>query len=230
MGGSTSEHKQVADEPTMLPPKMNTQCGSPEYAAPEVIRNDSGYDGAPVDVWSLGVVLYAMICGTLPFTAGSIPQIVSNTLRGRFHIPSHVSSDAANLLKLMLNTNHKKRITLSETLEHSWFKIRPKPHKKIEVRPLMMVRALPDKSKKKNNGDGEESEEIQRLVALSVTEPPKRGGLETSSSSKSDTEWLVDSLNLWESKSDDGTGRSRSIAVNPKKNKYNYNYNYNYNI
>lgn len=225
--GDISEHKQIADEPTMLPPKMSTQCGSPEYAAPEVIRNDHGYEGAPVDVWSLGVVLYAMICGTLPFTAASIPQIVSNTLRGQFHIPSHVSTDASKLLKQMLCTNHKKRIILSEVLEHSWFEIRPEPHKKIEARPLMMVRALPNTKGGKVGSNEKEIEEVQRLVAVSVTENSNINTLgslslteslgEKSGEKSENTQWIVDSLLPWDLKAGENSGRTRSTAVQPAK-------------
>merc|ERR1712113_261841 len=130
----------------MGPPTLKTQCGSPEYAAPEVLqvtgkgKEKPGYQGALADVWSLGVVLYAMLCGTLPFTAPSIPAIVKNILRGQFHIPKELSAEAKLLLTCMLCVKPKQRPLLPQVLQHPWFKCRPLPHLKISARPLTMVR------------------------------------------------------------------------------------------
>jgi serine/threonine protein kinase len=67
-----------------------TFCGSPFYAAPEMLRGVP-YVGPEVDVWSLGVVLYAMLCGRLPFDAKEGRELCNKVCQGKYHLPSYVS-------------------------------------------------------------------------------------------------------------------------------------------
>jgi serine/threonine protein kinase len=80
---------------------LKTACGSPNYAAPEVISGRT-YSGVEVDVWSLGVILYAMLCGTLPFDDDSMTQLFMKIKEAKYHMPNHISDDAKDLISKML--------------------------------------------------------------------------------------------------------------------------------
>jgi 5'-AMP-activated protein kinase catalytic alpha subunit len=90
---------------------LKTACGSPNYAAPEVISGMS-YGGAEVDIWSCGVILYAMVCGSLPFDDDQMPQLFSKIKECRYFIPNNLSPAVQDLINRMLQPNPVKRITL----------------------------------------------------------------------------------------------------------------------
>ncbi len=71
---------------------LRTSCGSPNYAAPEVISGKL-YAGPEVDVWSCGVILYALLCGTLPFDEEHIPTLFKKIKAGYFHMPDWLGSN-----------------------------------------------------------------------------------------------------------------------------------------
>jgi 5'-AMP-activated protein kinase catalytic alpha subunit len=102
---------------------LKTSCGSPNYAAPEVISGKL-YAGPEVDVWSCGVILYALLCGTLPFDDENIPNLFKKIKGGIYTLPSHLSPSARDLIPRMLVVDPMKRITIREIREHVWFKIR----------------------------------------------------------------------------------------------------------
>jgi 5'-AMP-activated protein kinase catalytic alpha subunit len=104
--------------------KLSTACGSPCYAAPEMIEGKT-YHGSQVDIWSCGVILYAMICGQLPFEDQVTSVLYKKIIKGDFKVPSYVSDDGASLLKKILNTNPNDRVTVNEIREHNWFKLVP---------------------------------------------------------------------------------------------------------
>lgn len=99
--------------------KLSTCCGSVTYAAPEVISGQS-YSGTIVDVWSAGVLLYALVVGQLPFNDPSIPVLYKLIQTGVVKIPSYLSVELADLIRKMLNTNPKERITIRQILLHPW--------------------------------------------------------------------------------------------------------------
>ena len=72
---------------------LKTSCGSPNYAAPEVI-SASFYDGREVDIWSCGVILYAMLSGQLPFDEESMPQLFAKIKKSKFYMPNYISDEA----------------------------------------------------------------------------------------------------------------------------------------
>ncbi|CAF0837050.1 unnamed protein product [Adineta ricciae] len=82
---------------------LGTACGSPAYAAPEIIAG-TNYRGDVADVWSLGVLLYALLCGSLPFDDENIASMYAKIQNGVYHIPSWLSQESVALLRLMLQT------------------------------------------------------------------------------------------------------------------------------
>lgn len=85
---------------------LRTSCGSPNYAAPEVISGKL-YAGPEVDVWSCGVILYALLCGTLPFDEEHIPTLFKKIKAGYFHMPEWLGSSVRifNLLFCLLSSS-----------------------------------------------------------------------------------------------------------------------------
>ncbi|XP_051118778.1 SNF1-related protein kinase catalytic subunit alpha KIN10-like [Andrographis paniculata] len=99
---------------------LKTSCGSPNYAAPEVISGKL-YAGPEVDVWSCGVILYALLCGTLPFDDENIPNLFKKIKGGIYMLPSHLSASARDLIPRMLVVDPMKRMTIPEIRAHPWF-------------------------------------------------------------------------------------------------------------
>lgn len=99
--------------------RLRCHCGSPSYAAPEIVARKD-YMAPPVDVWSLGVVLFAMLAGYLPFHAKEKKHLSEKILIGKFKIPSWVSTAAADLLQRMLTVDPAERITLADVWAHPW--------------------------------------------------------------------------------------------------------------
>lgn len=80
---------------------LKTSCGSPNYAAPEVISGKL-YAGPEVDVWSCGVILYTLVCARLPFDDDYIPALFKKIRSGQYAVPAYVSQDCADLIRRML--------------------------------------------------------------------------------------------------------------------------------
>ncbi|KAK2577425.1 hypothetical protein KPH14_003532 [Odynerus spinipes] len=98
---------------------LYTSCGSPTYAAPELILGKK-YLGSEVDIWSMGVILYALLCGFLPFDDSSIENLYKKILGGKYDEPSWLSSSSRRLIRAMLQTDPKRRITIQELCNHPW--------------------------------------------------------------------------------------------------------------
>uniref|UniRef100_A0A8C2H3Z8 non-specific serine/threonine protein kinase n=1 Tax=Cyprinus carpio TaxID=7962 RepID=A0A8C2H3Z8_CYPCA len=99
--------------------KLDTFCGSPPYAAPELFQGKK-YDGPEVDVWSLGVILYTLVSGSLPFDGQNLKELRERVLRGKYRIPFYMSTDCENLLKRFLVLNPVKRGTLEQIMKDRW--------------------------------------------------------------------------------------------------------------
>lgn len=98
---------------------LKTFCGSPYYASPEMILGKQ-YVGPEVDVWSLGVILYALLAGYLPFRESNSVGLCKRIVDGDFTIPPHVSKDASSLIKYMLKVSPAERATLRDIRYHPW--------------------------------------------------------------------------------------------------------------
>ncbi|XP_067902990.1 serine/threonine-protein kinase BRSK2 isoform X3 [Heterodontus francisci] len=121
---------------------LETSCGSPHYACPEVIRGEK-YDGRKADVWSCGVILFALLVGALPFDDDNLRQLLEKVKRGVFHMPHFIPPDCQNLLKGMIEVDAAKRLTLDQIQKHSWYiggKNEPEPEqpvpRKVQIRSL----------------------------------------------------------------------------------------------
>lgn len=92
---------------------LKTACGSPCYAAPEMIAGKK-YQGLKTDIWSSGVILYAMVAGFLPFEDPKTSNLYKKILAGEFKIPKFLSTDCAHLLSKILDVNPQSRYTIEE--------------------------------------------------------------------------------------------------------------------
>ena len=98
---------------------LHTTCGTPNYVAPEVIA-DQGYDGKKADVWSIGVILYVLIAGFLPFDEGTIMALFSKIQKADFTYPNWFTPEVKALLDQVLVADPKLRITLTLLKDHPW--------------------------------------------------------------------------------------------------------------
>uniref|UniRef100_A0A8C8E002 MAP/microtubule affinity-regulating kinase 3 n=1 Tax=Oryzias sinensis TaxID=183150 RepID=A0A8C8E002_9TELE len=99
--------------------KLDTFCGSPPYAAPELFQGKK-YDGPEVDIWSLGVILYTLVSGSLPFDGQNLKELRERVLRGKYRIPFYMSTDCENLLKKLLVLNPGKRGSMPQIMKDRW--------------------------------------------------------------------------------------------------------------
>jgi len=103
---------------------MQTACGTPGYVAPEILQtSDTGY-GKEVDMWSVGVITYILLCGFPPFYNDNVAQLFESIINADFDYPSeywdHISDDAIDFIDLLLLADPAKRLTATAALQHSW--------------------------------------------------------------------------------------------------------------
>ena len=116
---------------------LETYCGSYAYAAPEVILGNP-YDGEKADVWSMGVVLYAMVVGKLPFRDTDVKSLLGD-IATRLYYPSRLSEELKDFIKKMLVFDPKERMSVSEMKSHSWLK------KTVESEKTILVKDCPER-------------------------------------------------------------------------------------
>ncbi|XP_064168743.1 serine/threonine-protein kinase BRSK2 isoform X1 [Anguilla rostrata] len=121
---------------------LETSCGSPHYACPEVIRGEK-YDGRKADVWSCGVILFALLVGALPFDDDNLRNLLEKVKLGVFHMPHFIPPDCQNLLQGMIEVDATKRLALEQIQKHMWYiggKNEPEPEqpfpRKVAIRTL----------------------------------------------------------------------------------------------
>ncbi|KAJ3092186.1 MAP/microtubule affinity-regulating kinase 4 [Quaeritorhiza haematococci] len=98
---------------------LDTFCGSPFYAAPEMILGKK-YEGPEVDMWSLGVILFALLCGHLPFDDDNMKELYKKIAGGVYTVPDYLMPSARHLISRLITVDPKKRATLQEVLNHRW--------------------------------------------------------------------------------------------------------------
>ncbi|KAB2062560.1 hypothetical protein ES319_A10G160600v1 [Gossypium barbadense] len=100
---------------------LHTLCGTPAYVAPEILAK-KGYDGAKVDVWSCGIILYVLHAGYLPFNDPNLMVMYHRIYKGEFRFPKWTSPDLRRFICRLLDPNPETRITVDEIMNDPWFK------------------------------------------------------------------------------------------------------------
>ncbi|XP_031716340.1 serine/threonine-protein kinase SIK2 isoform X1 [Anarrhichthys ocellatus] len=134
---------------------LATWCGSPPYAAPEVFEGQQ-YEGPQLDIWSMGVVLYVLVCGALPFDGPTLPVLRQRVLEGRFRIPYFMTEECEHLIRRMLVLDPSKRLSVAQIKEHKWMAL----YAPVQ-RPVLYQQPL---SAEGEAGVGEYSEQVLRLM------------------------------------------------------------------
>jgi len=98
---------------------LATSCGSPHYASPQVVSGEH-YDGKGADIWSCGVILFALMTSNLPFDDDNIRNLLQKVRRGFFKIPSFITGDIRDLISQMIVVDPRKRITMEGIKKHPW--------------------------------------------------------------------------------------------------------------
>ncbi|XP_055488072.1 LOW QUALITY PROTEIN: serine/threonine-protein kinase NIM1-like [Leucoraja erinacea] len=100
---------------------LSTFCGSPPYAAPELFRDES-YAGAAVDIWALGVLLYFMVAGSMPFRADTVAKLKRSILEGVYPEPPHLSAPCGRLIRSLLRAAASERCSLQQLVHSEWMR------------------------------------------------------------------------------------------------------------
>lgn len=134
--------------------KLTTSCGSLAYSAPEILLGDE-YDAPAVDIWSLGVILFMLVCGQPPFQEANDSETLTMIMDCKYTVPAHVSSTCKDLIDRMLQRDPKRRASLEEIETHPWLQgVDPSPATKFNT-PLVSH---------KNLSEEEHNSIIQRMV------------------------------------------------------------------
>ncbi|CAH0545846.1 unnamed protein product [Brassicogethes aeneus] len=147
--------------------KLETSCGSLAYSAPEILLGDS-YDAPAVDVWSLGVILYMLVCGQPPFQEANDSETLTMIMDCKYNVPPHVSNDCKDLIARMLVKNPEKRASLADISSHPWLGVE-KQENLADVQPLVAKEHLSEEDhnlivQKIVNGNIATKEEIQESL------------------------------------------------------------------
>lgn len=148
---------------------LKTSCGSPNYAAPEVIGGKL-YAGPEVDVWSCGVILYVLLVGRLPFDDEHIPSLFAKIARGTYAVPKWMSPGAATMINRMLQVNPVQRATIPEIRQDPWFMQNLPEYLQPPAEPFFNTGIDPDKAIKPSDIAPNASPNVQEKLHDEVTE------------------------------------------------------------
>uniref|UniRef100_A0A4W3JNR8 non-specific serine/threonine protein kinase n=1 Tax=Callorhinchus milii TaxID=7868 RepID=A0A4W3JNR8_CALMI len=211
--------------------KLDTFCGSPPYAAPELFQGKK-YDGPEVDVWSLGVILYTLVSGSLPFDGQNLKELRERVLRGKYRIPFYMSTDCENLLKKLLVLNPVKRGSLEQIMKDRWMNVcfeeeelkpysEPEPDYNDPKRIDVMVTMGFTKEEATESLVGQKYDEIMACYLLLGRKPPDFEGSESQSSSNLCQRSRPNSdLNNSSTQSPTHSKVQRSISANQKQRRF----------
>ncbi len=120
---------------------LNTSCGSPHYAAPEIIQGHQ-YRGDLADIWSTGIILFAMLNGFLPFDGGNLPATLRLVKQGAYHLPPSLSPEASDLIQRILQKRPERRIDMEQIWAHPLLLKYEKYHASLSA-PTPLIGAAP---------------------------------------------------------------------------------------
>ncbi|XP_017868612.1 PREDICTED: SNF-related serine/threonine-protein kinase [Drosophila arizonae] len=148
--------------------KLETFCGSLAYSAPEILLGDS-YDAPAVDIWSLGVILYMLVCGQAPFEKANDSETLTMIMDCKYTVPSHVTQECRTLIATMLVRDPKNRATVEEIASSAWLKQINEPESVEHSLPLVSREQLSEEDhafiiQKMINGNIASKEEILQAL------------------------------------------------------------------
>jgi len=203
---------------------LKTACGSPCYAPPEMIAGKR-YDGTKADIWSSGVILFAMVCGFLPFEDANTSVLYHKIMTGTYSLPGFLSSDVKEMIRVLLNTTPETRVGIEEIRALRWFQAFP-------VLPLADLAAIDESIIGQMAGLGYSRETILHSVQqnkhnpaattyhlLQLKQTPRKGSAASLGSRKPDLELTINYkryLNTVVAKNAGGTGGSSSKEAGMK--------------
>ncbi|ALC46375.1 KP78a [Drosophila busckii] len=182
--------------------QLETFCGSPPYAAPELFMGRK-YAGPEVDAWSLGVVLYTLVSGSLPFDGGTLKELRERVLRGKYRVPYYISMDCENLMRKFLVLNPSKRTSLHAVMSDKWInmgydeadRLRPYRERPMELQDAARIDMLVAKGYKRRDVEAALAAQAfddiyctYMLLAVSRPRNARQTGDETLPSSSSSTQ------------------------------------------
>ena len=157
--------------------KLETPCGSPCYASPEMVGGNK-YNGFFIDIWATGIILFAMLCGYLPFEDDNNDVLFKQILKGKIDYPNHLSEVSKDLLKKIIETNPDKRIKIDEIKKHPFYLMGKKIYDKKFTKKIQSVRELnPETIFNKNSNFKQEKNEFnnKEYIKTEVSDRKKIG-------------------------------------------------------
>ena len=119
--GLSALHDNTGDATLTSSKMLHTTCGSPNYVSPEVLDGE-GYDGRKSDIWTLGVILYVLATGKLPFDESTMSELFAAIQRASYKpFPTGLSSSFKDLVSKLLRANPRERPQIAEIQDHEWF-------------------------------------------------------------------------------------------------------------
>lgn len=141
---------------------LQTPCGTPNYAPPEMLRGDQ-YNGLLSDIWSCGIILYAMLCGYLPFSESKEQIIYQRIIDHDYEYPSFLSKNAVDLLKNILKIEPSERYDIKKIKNHAWFSI-VQPNMRPGINMSLINIPIDEKILKKVENLGYDKEECRSNI------------------------------------------------------------------
>ncbi|KAI9737931.1 MAG: hypothetical protein M1834_009301 [Cirrosporium novae-zelandiae] len=152
---------------------LQTPCGSPHYAAPEVVCG-MRYRGDRADVWSCGVILYALLTGGLPFDGDSIEETLELVRSAKYFMPTDITRDAQDLIWRILQPHPEARLTMKQIAEHPWLKRHEARHVGIDWIELPEPQSFDDCRRPVQRREDIDNELLRNLKILYITETEEK--------------------------------------------------------
>ncbi|CAH2060037.1 unnamed protein product [Thlaspi arvense] len=206
---------------------LHTLCGTPAYVAPEILSK-KGYEGAKIDVWSCGIILFVLAAGYLPFNDPNLMNMYRKIYKGEYRCPRWMSPDLKRFISRLLDINPEKRITIDEILKDPWFVKgglkQMKFHDGID-KDSDFVKGGDVNFDEKGGGGGGESEAVKSLNAfdlISYSSGLDLAGLFSSNSVGESERFVSEKSPEALSEEIEGFAKAEKLRVKKKKDEYGF--------